>query len=77
MWYFYEKQYDVTTSVKTHEEKVLNETTGKYETKQIAGGTISKEYEKDEQGNDKLDDKGNKIEITYEQILSRGDSKYL
>ena len=75
VWYFYEKQYDVTTSVKTHEEKVLNETTGKYETKQIAGGTISKEYEKDEQGNDKLDDKGNKIEITYEQILSRGDSK--
>lgn len=75
VWYFYEKEYNVTTEVKPHEEKVLNEETKEYETVLKDGGTISKRYEKDEQGNDKLDDKGNKIETVYEKILSRGDSK--
>ncbi|MBP3502386.1 MAG: MucBP domain-containing protein [Clostridia bacterium] len=75
VWYYYEKQYDVITKVKPHEEKVIDSETGAKITKQVDGGSISKKYEKDEQGNDKIDDQGNKIELTFETILSRGNSK--
>ena len=60
VWYYYEKQYDITTEVKTH-----NETINGVET-QVAGGTISKAY--------KLDEQGKEVEVTYEVVNSRGDS---
>ena len=60
VWYYYEKQYDITTEVKTH-----NETINGVETK-VAGGTISKAY--------KLDEQGKEVEVTYEVVNSRGDS---
>ena len=75
VWYYYEKQYDITTQVKPHEEKVLNIETGEIQTIKVDGGTISKKYEKDEQGNDKVDNEGNKIETVYEQVLSRGNTQ--
>lgn len=60
VWYYYEKQYDITTEVKTH-----NETINGVET-QVAGGTISKAY--------KLDEQGKEVEVTYEVVNSRGNS---
>ena len=51
VWYYYEKQYDITTEVKTH-----NETINGVET-QVAGGTISKAY--------KLDEQGKEVEVNY------------
>lgn len=69
VWYYYEKQYKVTTEVKSHIEKDENENEV-----QVDGGTISKEYKKDSQGEYILDSEGNKIEIPYENILNRADS---
>ena len=66
VWYYYEKQFEITTEVKPHEEKVLNPETNEYETKQVEGGTISKEYITDEEDN--------QIEVTYEEVLNRGNS---
>ena len=60
VWYYYEKQYNITTEVKTHKEIINGVET------QVAGGTISKEY--------KLDENGEKVEVTYEVVNSRGDS---
>ncbi len=61
VWYYYEKQYDITTEVKQHKE--IKDGVEQL----IDGGRISKEYEIDEQGN--------KNEIVYEKVLSRGDNK--
>ncbi|MBR2240227.1 MAG: MucBP domain-containing protein [Clostridia bacterium] len=69
VWYYYEKQYKVTTEVKPHIEKDKDGNEVK-----VDGGTISKEYKKDSDGKYELDSDGNKIEIPYEEILNRGDS---
>ena len=74
VWYYYEKQFKITTEVKPHDETKVDETTGKETKVKVDGGTISKEYKKDEQGEYVLDDKGNKIEIDYEHVLNRGDA---
>ena len=60
VWYYYEKQHDITTEVKTHEEIIDGVKT------QVAGGTISKAY--------KLDEQGKEVEVTYEVVNSRGNS---
>lgn len=69
VWYYYEKQFNVTTEVKPHIEKDVDGNDVK-----VDGGTISKEYKKDENDEFVLDSNGNKIEVTYENILNRGDS---
>lgn len=59
--YYYERQYKVTTGIKQHKELVNgNEVL-------VDGGTISKEYIQDEQGNKK--------EIEYELINKNGYNK--
>lgn len=65
--YYYERQYNVTTQVKPHEETVLNPDTKEYETKLVDGGTISKEYITDEGGS--------RQEIAYELINRMGYNK--
>ena len=65
--YYYERQYNVTTQVKPHEETVLNPDTKEYETKLVDGGAISKEYITDEGGS--------RQEIAYELINRMGYNK--
>ena len=61
VWYYYEKQFEITTQVKAHEEIINGEKV------KVDGGTISKEFITDENGN--------KVEVVYEEVLNRGDSK--
>lgn len=61
VWYYYIKQYDITTEVKLHKENVDGNEV------EVAGGTISKEY--------KIDENGEEVEVTYEIVNSRGDNK--
>ena len=65
--YYYEKQYNVTTEVKPHDEKIFNNQTNEYETKKEDGGTISKEYITSEDGS--------KVETIYEKINKMGYNK--
>ena len=65
--YYYEKQYNVTTEVKPHDEKIFNNQTNEYETKKVDGGTISKEYITSEDGSKK--------ETIYEKINKMGYNK--
>ena len=65
--YYYEKQYNVTTEVKPHDEKIFNNQTNEYETKKVDGGTISKEYITSEDGS--------KVETIYEKINKMGYNK--
>lgn len=60
VWYYYEKQYNITTEVKTHKETINGVEI------QVAGGTISKAY--------KLDEHGEEVEVTYEVVNSRGNN---
>ena len=69
VWYYYEKQFKVTTEVNPHIEIDENENEV-----QVDGGTISKEYKTDSQGELILDENGKPIEIPYEEILNRADS---
>ena len=69
VWYYYEKQFKVTTEVKPHIEKDVDGNDV-----EVDGGTISKEYKTDENGELILDEHDEKIEIPYEIILNRGDS---
>ena len=61
VWYYYIKQYDITTEVKLHKENIDGNEV------EVAGGTISKEY--------KIDENGEEVEVTYEIVNSRGDNK--
>ena len=65
--YYYEKQYNVTTEVRPHDEKIFNDQTNEYETKKVDGGTISKEYITSEDGS--------KVETIYEKINKMGYNK--
>lgn len=65
--YYYEEQYNVTTEVKPHDEKIFNNQTNEYETKKVDGGTISKEYITSEDGS--------KVETIYEKINKMGYNK--
>lgn len=65
--YYYEKQYNVTTEVRPHDEKIFNNQTNEYETKKVDGGTISKEYVTSEDGSKK--------ETIYEKINKMGYNK--
>ena len=65
--YYYEKQYNVTTEVRPHDEKIFNNQTNEYETKKVDGGTISKEYITSEDGS--------KVETIYEKINKMGYNK--
>lgn len=65
--YYYERQYNVTTEVKPHDEKIFNNQTNEYETKKVDGGTISKEYITSEDGS--------KVETIYEKINKMGYNK--
>ena len=65
--YYYEKQYNVTTEVIPHDEKIFNDQTNEYETKKVDGGTISKEYITSEDGS--------KVETIYEKINKMGYNK--
>ena len=75
VWYYYEKQFNVVTGIKSHTETVIDVSTGEEKTIKVEGGTISKEYKKDENGEYILDEYNNKIEVPYEMVLNRGDSK--
>jgi len=61
VWYYYIKQYNITTEVKPHKEVIDGNEV------EVNGGTISKEYE--------LDADGKEVEIVYEVVNSRGNSK--
>ena len=61
------KQYNVTTEVRPHDEKIFNDQTNEYETKKVDGGTISKEYITSEDGS--------KVETIYEKINKMGYNK--
>ena len=74
--YYYIKQYDVTTEVILHDEEIVNPETGEKQTVEVAGGTISTEYAKDENGDFVVDSNGNKIALdVYEKINNRGYNK--
>ncbi len=60
VWYYYIKQYNITTEVKKHNETIDGTQVEK------EGGSISKEYETDKDGK--------KVEVTYEIVNSRGDN---
>lgn len=60
VWYYYVKQYNITTEVKKHEE------TKNGQTVYVEGGSISKQYE--------YDSNGNEVETTFELIENRADS---
>ena len=60
VWYYYVKQYNLTTEVKKHAE------TKNGETVYVEGGSISKQY--------KYDDEGNEVETTFEVIDNRANS---
>lgn len=60
VWYYYEKQFEITTEVKPHKEVIAGEEVN------VNGGSISKEYITDEDGN--------QVEVTYEEVLCRADS---
>ena len=74
VWYYYEKEFKITTEVKPHDETKVDEATGEETKVKVDGGTISKEYKKNEQGEYVLDDNGNKVELDYEHVLNRGDA---
>ena len=69
VWYYYEKQFKINTEVIPHTENIDGNEVS------VFGGTISKEYKKDENGEFILDQSGNKIEVDYEIVNNRGDNK--
>lgn len=69
VWYYYEKQFKINTEVIPHIENIDGNEVS------VFGGTISKEYKKDENGEFILDQSGNKIEVDYEIVNNRGDNK--
>lgn len=69
VWYYYEKQFKINTEVIPHTENINGNEVS------VFGGTISKEYKKDENGEFILDQFGNKIEVDYEIVNNRGDNK--
>ena len=69
VWYYYEKQFKINTEVIPHTENIDGNEVS------VFGGTISKEYRKDENGEFILDQSGNKIEVDYEIVNNRGENK--
>ncbi len=60
VWYYYERVFKITTEVKSHKEKIDDQEVT------VDGGTISKEFIEDSNGE--------KIEVTFEEVLCRGNS---
>ena len=60
VWYYYIKQYNITTEVKPHKQSINGVET------EVEGGTISKKF--------KIDENGKEVEDIYEVVDNRADS---